>query len=578
MVKQWYITVMSVIISMVMLSGCNSKPKAEPKADLVVYGKIYTAESNQIVEAFAVKDGKYIYVGDKAGAEAFVENGKTEVVDYTGKGLVMPGCGNGHAHYASGFAIPTIGTLVSPGNDVDKFLKEILPAAVKKARESGATAIFGFGWNNVAFQKNMPTRQQLDAVCSDIPIYFADDEAHKGLANSILLVKAGIMKEDGTPLKRDVRGSVIQIGADGTPTGFLKEQEGTYARSFLDNEHLFSVDIASANMSKIEEHLLSEGYTMYIDGWSSYFYNPNLYKAAQQRDKAGDMHFVMGLCYEIESWMDVDEAMAKASDVKKFASTRVKPNWIKLFMDGTVESGTGFTDPVCPDGHQGSENWSEEELTDITRKANAKGLTMHIHAMGNKGVNRVINAYINGGKDEMRNTLVHVRNVNPEDYKRMADHNIYVTSGMLWHHLTDGEQDYLKSGILPVGQEDKGFPMKSYFDNGINVSAHTDFPALSNSPDDPFGVMEIAVTGVYYAGKGKPWWPEECLTREQALQTLTINVARQMFLEDERGSIKTGKYADFLLLTKDVLTCPVTDIHEAKPAATYFEGKKVFAM
>ena len=211
MVKQWYITVMSVIISMVMLSGCNSKPKA----DLVVYGKIYTAESNQIVEAFAVKDGKYIYVGDKAGAEAFVENGKTEVVDYTGKGLVMPGCGNGHAHYASGFAISTIGTLVSPGNDVDKFLKEILPAAVKKARESGATAIFGFGWNNVAFQKNMPTRQQLDAVCSDIPIYFADDEAHKGLANSILLVKAGIMKEDGTPLKRDVRGSVIQIGADG---------------------------------------------------------------------------------------------------------------------------------------------------------------------------------------------------------------------------------------------------------------------------------------------------------------------------------------------------------------------------
>ena len=557
--------------TMAVLTSCKSKPTA----DLVVYGKIFTSDNNQIVEAFAVKDGKYIYVGDKAGAEVFIEEGKTEVIDYTGKGLVMPGCGNGHAHYASGFAIQTVGTMVSPKDDANKFLTEILPAAVKKARDSGAKAIFGFGWNMISFQKNMPTRQQLDAVCSDIPIYFADDEAHKGLANSILLVKAGIMKEDGTPLKREIRGSVIQIGSDGTPTGFLKEQEGTYTRSFLDNENLFSVDIASANMAEIEKLLLSEGYTMYQDGWSSYFYNSSLYQAAQQRDQAGDMRFVLGLCYEIESWMDVDEAMAKASDVQKFASTHVKPNWIKLFIDGTVESGTGFVEPLYPDGHQGSENWSEEELTDITRKANAKGLTMHIHAMGNKGVNRVVNAYINGGKDEMRNTLVHVYGVNPEDYKRMADHNIYVTSGMLWHHRDTELRDELNR-TLPEGMKDKGFPLKSFFDHGVNVSSHSDFPATSGSPDDPFSIMEITVTGLYYAEKGQPWWTEELLTREQALTALTINVAKQMFIENERGSISTGKYADFLLVNKDVLTCPANEIHTAKPAATYFEGKKVF--
>ncbi len=557
--------------TMAVLTSCKSKSTA----DLVVYGKIFTSDNNQIVEAFAVKDGKYIYVGDKAGAEVFIEEGKTEVIDYTGKGLVLPGCGNGHAHYASGFAIQTVGTMVSPKDDANKFLTEILPAAVKKARDSGAKAIFGFGWNMISFQKNMPTRQQLDAVCSDIPIYFADDEAHKGLANSVLLVKAGIMKEDGTPLKREIRGSVIQIGSDGTPTGFLKEQEGTYTRSFLDNENLFSVDIATANMAEIEKLLLSEGYTMYIDGWSSYFYNSSLYQAAQQRDQAGDMRFVLGLCYEIESWMDVDEAMAKASDVQKFASTHVKPNWIKLFIDGTVESGTGFVEPLYPDGHQGSENWSEEELTDITRKANAKGLTMHIHAMGNKGVNRVVNAYINGGKDEMRNTLVHVYGVNPEDYKRMADHNIYVTSGMLWHHRSTEMRDELNR-TLPEGMKDKGFPLKSFFDHGVNVSSHSDFPATTGSPDDPFGIMEITVTGLYYAEKGQPWWTEELLTREQALTALTINVAKQMFIENERGSISTGKYADFLLVNKDVLTCPANEIHTAKPAATYFEGKKVF--
>ena len=170
-------------------------------ADLVVYGKIFTSENNQIVEALAVKDGKYIYVGDKKGAESYIEAGKTEVVDYTGKGLVMPSCGNGHAHYSIGVALPIVGA-VAIGKDPETFMNEIVPAAVKKARETGATCIFGFGWNYINYMGKIPTRQQLDAICSDIPIYFADDEGHKGLANTLMLVKAGIMKEDGTVLKR----------------------------------------------------------------------------------------------------------------------------------------------------------------------------------------------------------------------------------------------------------------------------------------------------------------------------------------------------------------------------------------
>ena len=98
------ITVMSMVVGMGMLAGCSSSDNpsgggtAPEKADLVVYGKVFTSEGNQIVEAFAVKDGKYVYVGDKAGVRDYIEAGKTEVVDYTGKGLVMPGCGNGHAH------------------------------------------------------------------------------------------------------------------------------------------------------------------------------------------------------------------------------------------------------------------------------------------------------------------------------------------------------------------------------------------------------------------------------------------------------------------------------------------------
>ena len=136
----------------------NDNPSKDEKtsADLVVYGKIFTSENNQIVEAFAVKDGKYVYVGDKEGAKAFIEAGKTEVIDYSGKGLVMPGCGNGHAHYMLGYALKTIGTMIGLDVTTEKFLKEIVPAAVKKAREEGATTIFGQGWRLQSFDP-MPT-------------------------------------------------------------------------------------------------------------------------------------------------------------------------------------------------------------------------------------------------------------------------------------------------------------------------------------------------------------------------------------------------------------------------------------
>ena len=577
------IAVVSIFIGMGMLTSCSVKDNTgqedvSEKADLVVYGKIFTSNDNQVVEAFAVKDGKYVYVGDKAGAAAFVEEGKTEVVDYSGKGLVMPGCGNGHAHYTQAYAMAEIGTQVGASDDADKFLTEILPAAVKKAKDTKAVAVFGLGWNLQAFQEKMPTRQQLDAVCSDLPVFFIDDEGHKSLVNTLCLVNAGIMKEDGTVLKKAdaIRGGEIVMGADGTPTGYLKEQAATYVRAFLDGDNLYTVDVAKSALNKVQGTLLSEGYTMYLDGYSSYFRNNNLYMAAQQMDEAGDMHFVMGTCYEIESWMDVDATLDKAAEAKKYASKRVKTNWLKLYMDGTVESGTGFIEPLYTDGHQGLVNWTEEEFTDITRKANEKGFTMHVHALGNKAVNRTVNAFINGGKDEMRNTLVHLRNIDQPDYERMAKHNIQVTAGMLWHHATDESLPELLRA-LPEGLGDKGYPMKSYFDYGVNVSSHSDYPALANSPDDPFGIMEIAVTGVYYPENSKPWWPEELLTREQALTALTINCAKQMFVEDERGSISKGKYADFLLVDTDVLTCPVTEIHTAKPAATYFEGKKVFA-
>lgn len=252
-----FITVL-LLIAVMSITGADIPAQADIKtsADLVVYGKIFISKGNKVVEAFAVKDGKYIYVGDKKGAEAFVEAGKTEVIDYTGNGLVMSGCGNGHAHYMLGYALKTVGTMIDMDDEPNNFLKGTVPAAVRNARAKGATSVFGQGWNYMLFKDNMPTHQQLDAICSDIPMYFLDNECHKALVNSILLVKAGIMKEDGTVLKSELRGGEIGIGEDGIPNGYLAEQAQTYMRLFLDNDNLDTLDMAISNLSEIEHYML----------------------------------------------------------------------------------------------------------------------------------------------------------------------------------------------------------------------------------------------------------------------------------------------------------------------------------
>ena len=254
----------------------------------------------------------------------------------------------------------------------------------------------------------------------------------------------------------------------------MKEQAGTYTRSFLDSNKLFTVDVAKEILMELQQKLLSEGYTMYMDSWNNSLYNGSYYKAVQKMDKSGDLNLIAGLAYEIESWMDVDKNLDKVLKVQKYASEHVKTNWVKIFTDSTVETGTGFIEPLYTDGHQGIVNWPEAEVTEIMRKSNA-----------------------NGGKDELRNTLVHVHFVNDSDYKRMTDHNIYITERM-----------------------------KSFFDNDVNITSLSDFPAVYHT----FGIIEVAVTGLYHEENTKVWWPEELITREQAITALTINIAKQLFL------------------------------------------------
>ena len=391
------------------------------------------------------------------------------------------------------------------------------------------------------------------------------------------------MDKDGKVLISKIRGGEICMDSvTKTPTGLLLEQAATYVRAHgINFNEIFPASLGAQAVEQAQQQLLSQGFVSYMDGWSNYYGTNAFYEGAKSLDGDGHLNILLGMSYEFESSCEsVTAELEKAKEIKKYTGGHINANYVKIFIDGTVEGGTGLTMQSYqykPFGH-GIANWEEDEVKEITRIANTNGMTMHIHTMGDAAVNRAVNAFVASNHPEARNTAVHCRNVPEEDFQRMADNNIVAVSGILWHGM-GGEASNMLNQIVPQNLMGKAYPMKSYFDAGAVMTSHCDYPATSGAPTDPFGIMEIAVSGqMYLDGKltSPAFWEEELISREQALQALTINGAYQMHVEDERGSIQVGKYADFVLADKDVLTCPVEDIHNTKVVATYFEGKEVY--
>lgn len=576
-----------LLLAVVLLAACKKKNDPTPPstgADMVLYGTIYTVEDDAPqASALAVKEGKFVYVGDEEGVKPFIGE-KTTVVDHRGKGMVTPAFTDGHSHYMMSYGMTAMGSLQFKFTDTPLELLYAASVAYEQAKKEGKPAVYGFGWTYQLFELlGMPTLEDLDAICPDLPLYIADGEGHKGLANTACMKAAGIMDEDGKLVITEIKGGEICVDELGNPTGLLKEQAGTFCRlRGIDFATLMGAAEATRTVILSRDDLHRKGYVSYIEGWANYYGNTRFYEAAKELDKNNELNLCLGLAYEVESSLSKEnraKEFEKAFATTGFATRHINPHYIKLFVDGTVETHTGYVrEPyVDKEGGVSEPNWTPAELAAITADVNSHNYTMHVHAMGDEAVHMAVTAFAGEGKKELRNTLVHVRNVLAEDYATMAANNIVSTSGVLWHIAGPGVTDVLRQ-TLPETYATQFYPIKSYFDKGVMMSAHSDFPALSGSSEMPLYMMEICVTGILPESGHDPLWPEELVTREQALKALTINGAYQMHNEQERGSIRVGKYADFVLIDKDVMSasCPAKDIHTGNVTHTYFEGQKVF--
>ena len=549
-------------------------------ADTVVYGKIYTSNATgDYAEAIAVKDGKYVYVGDEDGVKSYIKDGKTKVIDYRDKGLIMAGATEGHGHYAMQGVLQAVGFTVTGDT------KEDIINNVKKYVEEHPDneVYYTFGWNNIkmtATKSTIDMRSELDRICSDKAMLITDDSGHNGFCNSKAFELAGVTKDTvitgGEFCKDKTTGELLGLVSDMAFNYILKN-------AIADKFKIDGKDYA-AICQAMEENLHRDGYTYLQDGWLNYFGSEAM-DCITAYDKTTGLTIYVSGSYKIDSYENWEKEVNTAEEyMKKYATAHFAYNTLKLFADGeAVESGSGWMKEKYVDEKYGYgvQVWSDEDMNAIVKAANSKGISVHVHAQGDAASEQVVNAFINAestAKDGVYNGICHGRNITEETKEKMGEHHIYAAININWRTLYAEDEGEILLELLDEDRAKAGYPIKSLLDKGVNVSSSTDVPAAAGAPTSVCGIIEVAVNDTCADKKVWQFNPDERVTVEQAIDIMTINGAKQLQIEDTRGSIEVGKYADFLFIDKDITTCDADRIHEGNVVSVYFEGKESYTL
>ena len=546
-------------------------------ADTVVYGKIYTSNSNQeYAEAFAVKDGKYIYVGDEDGAKAYIQDGTTNVVDYRDKGLVMAGATEGHGHYIGYGALAYLNLSVF-GKTQDEILKNVKEYIDKNPDKD---AYYTFGWDNVAMlevKEKIDMKSMLDEICSDKILLIGDDSGHNAFFNSKAAEVAGLTNDTrivGGVLSKSEDGELLGLASDMALNYLLKYAVGT--------KKIIQESDYEGLVKTMEAALHCFGYTYYQYVWTNYF-GTQFMDALSEHDKKAGLSLVISGSYKIDSYDDWKVELAAAKECcDTYPTTHFKFNTVKLFADGeAVESKSGWLIDGYADGTHGTQVWDDETMNSIVMAANKAGMSMHIHTQGDGASQQVVNAYLNAEDSQtgsIYNGIVHGRNITDDTKKKMGQHHIYAAQNINWRVLTPqgNEVEEIEGVFADASTYMAGYPIKSLIDAGVLVTSSTDVPAAAGAPTTVPGIIEVAVNDTRGDFEVVQLNESERVSVETAMDIMTINGAKQLQIEDERGSIEPGKYADFIFINKDISNCEKDAIHEGEVASVYFEGKEVY--
>lgn len=558
------------------LTSCSQSPPVMEAADTVLLsGQIYTVDTDQSwAEAVAIKDGRFVYVGNDAGVTQFI-GPSTETTELAGR-LVIPGIIDGHTHPgyngAERFEI-------LPGTNPEDFLKAVQDYSEK---HPGDDMIRLCCWvpSWYVSGKEGPHKEALDAVVSDRPVWINSSSWHSAWLNSKALEKIGV--DNDTP---DPRTGVAVYARDeaGELTGWVKEGAGW--QHFAEQ---FPVDVKAhqeaivAFLKTLSEH----GVTTLYDG-GNFGYEDEVYSFLAQLDQTGQLPIRYQGTYQIFVPEQRSDAVAQMRRLQKqYGGSRLQFKTIKLFMDGINENRTGaMLEPYGDNSdYVGNTMLSVEELRDFLIELHEEKLDIHIHIIGDMAARRVLDG-VEAAKQVMgdsfypRVTVAHIELTDPADYARFAELGVMANFTPWWHGIDIGNVVDVAAG---PDRMSRTYTAKPLFDSGALVTFSSDdwgrLPMLS-----PYLGMQVGHNRQY----PKEWWADgaddstyrlpdsERLSLELMILGYTINGAHQFRLEDEIGSIEVGKVADLVVLNDNLFDVDRYDIWKVKPAAVVMEGQLI---
>ena len=532
--------------------SCSQKPQKTIITN--VNGYTFTGDEITTFTTLVFQDGKVVATG---GDDLITEHSGT-TIDGGGK-TMLPGLIDAHGH-VMGLGFQELNVNLAGIETLEATLETIKEYADENPELEW---IQGRGWNQTLWPENeFPTAQDLDEVVSDRPVWLSRVDGHAGWGNSLAMQLGGISKD--TP---DPQGGLIIRDSQGNATGIFIDAAEGYISSVVPESTPKERDLA---LEKALDQMASVGITsahdagVGVDTWERY---------KQFADEGKLKTRIYGM---ISGAGDTFDELAKNGPVESYADDMLALRSVKLYSDGALGSrGAAMLEPYSDDpGNKGLLFVSQEEMNAMASKVMGQGFQTNIHAIGDAGNRQVLDAIEYAqeqhGDQGLRNRIEHSQIVSLEDIPRFKE--LGIIASMQPTHATS-DMNMAEDRVGP--QRIKGgYAWHSFLEQGTIVAAGSDFPVEHSNPF--FGLYSAISRMDHEGNPDGGWYPEESLTREEALRAFTLDAAYAAHQEEVLGSLEPGKWADFILIEEDYFEIPVIDIWDITVLETWVAGKKVF--
>ena len=528
------------------------------QADLIITNaNVRTLDANRPrAQAVAVLGNRVIAVGTSSEVER-ARGPRTRTID-AGGALVLPGFNDSHVHFlGGGFQLASVD--LRDAATPEEFAERVRRFAERRAKNLWIT---GGDWDHERWPgAPLPTRELIDSFTPETPVFVSRLDGHMALANSHALKLAGVTRETKDP----PGGLIVRDPKTGEPTGVLKDNAMSFVFSKIP-EPSFEEKLTAARAAT--EHAARLGVTSVQD--MSAGDDVGIYQTLLDR---GELKTRIYAVAPLGAWKRLADVGVRA----RFGDDMLRIGGLKGFSDGSLGSTTAlFFEPYddAPDTRGLGSGLAEGEMSGRVRSADAAGLQVMIHAIGDRANDQILSIYeqvarAHGDRDR-RFRIEHAQHLRREEIQEFARQKV-VASMQPYHAIDDGRWAEKRIGPERI----KGtYAFRSLIDAGATLAFGSDWTV---APLDPMLGVYAAVTRRTLDGKNPQGWvPEQKITVEEAVRAYTFGSAYAEFAEKVKGTIAPGMLADIVILDRDIFTIDPVEIEKTLVRMTIVDGRVVY--